>query len=214
MSAHARGKQRVLMSMAVAGMLAGCGGAPGASHNGLAGLGPDDCGTQPAARIDAVLVASSGSPGPEPNRHAAPELEALLPQTIAGVQFAVQSFRWDAGSPDTLTPLLGKRPENVCYAQSTTVDPSRLAAGIAVYRIVGITADELRKAMTRSWFNTGELPDEQTVGGKKVTVVQMTGSPMVCCSDGPVYLYAIAEALFVATPADAETAATVLRALP
>jgi hypothetical protein len=215
MSAHYAPRNRiVLISIAAIAMLAGCAAAPHGSPHGLAGLGPDDCGTQPAAGIDAVLAASSSSPAPEPNRHAAPELEALLPPTIAGVQFAVESFRWDAGSPDTLTPLVGKRPENVCYAQATSVDPSKLASGIAVYRIVGITAVELRLAMIRSWFDLTEPPGEQTVEGKKVMVVQMIGSPMVCCSDGPVYLYATGEALFAVTPADSEVAATVLRALP
>jgi hypothetical protein len=194
--------------------LAGCAAAPDVSPGGLAGLGPDDCGTQPAARIDAILAASSGPPAPEPNRHAAPELEALLPQSIAGTQFAIDSFRWEAGSPDTLTPLLGKRPENVCYAQATPVDPSKLAAGIAVYRIVGTSAIELRIAMIQSWFGLDEPPGEQTVGGKKVMVVQLIGSPMVCCSDGPVYLYATGEALFAVTPADSEVAATALRELP
>jgi hypothetical protein len=194
--------------------LTGCAAGPDVSPNGLAGLGPDDCGTQPVGRIDAVLAASSSSPAPEPNRHAAPELEALLPRTIAGVQFGVQSFRWEAGSPDTLTPLLGKRPENVCYALATSVDPSKLAAGIQVYRIVGVAGVEFRNAMIRSSFGLNDPPDEQTVGGKQVVVVQMIGSPMVCCSDGPVYLYATGEALFGVTPADAEVAATVLGALP
>ena len=205
---------RIFPTIAVIAMLAGCGAAPGASPNGLAGLGPDDCGTQPTAQVNAVLAASRGSPAPEPNRHAAPELEALLPSNIAGVQFSVQSFRWEAGSPDTLTPLLGKRPENVCYALAMSVDPSKLAAGVMVYRIVGAPGAELRVAMLRSSFDLDEPPDEQTVGGKKVMVAQIIGSPMVCCSDGPVYLYATGEALFGVTPADADAAATVLQALP
>lgn len=166
-------------------------------------LGSGDCGTDPLS-----------SPLPEPYRHAAPELEALIPQTIAGVGFSVESFRWEAGSPDILTPLVGKHPENMCYAYAMPVDPSQRPAGIAVYRIVGVPALQLRAAMLRSWHGLSVPPGEQTVGGKKVIMVQMTGSPMLCCSNGPEYLYSYGEALFVVLPADADAAATVLRALP
>lgn len=37
---------------------------------------------------------------------------------------------------------------------------------------------------------------------------------MLCCSNGPVYLYAWGEALFTVLPADADVAATALQALP
>ena len=169
-----------------------------------------------AVGIDAILVAaSSGSSAPEPNRHAAPELEALIPKTIAGVAFVAQSFQWEAGTPDTLTPLVGKHPENMCYAYGMTADPAKLPTGIAVYRIVGVSAERLRAAMAQAWNGLSTLPPVQTVGNKKsVVVVQMTGSAMLCCSNGPEYLYAHGEALFVVLPADAGTAATVFSALP
>src|SRR5437867_3539946 len=122
-------RRRTLATFGLALFLAACASAASTepSGNGPGPLGVADCGTQPVARIDAILIASSGSPAPEPDRHAAPELEALLPKMIAGAAFSVNSFRWEAGSPDGLTPLVGKRPENMCYAAAMPVDPSKLA---------------------------------------------------------------------------------------
>ena len=200
------------IALTLVALLAGCSAA--GSTTSAPPLGPGGCGTEPAARIAATLAASRGSPAPEPDRHAAPELEVLLPTTIAGAGFLVNSFRWEAGSPDTLTPLLGKRPENMCYAYATPIDPAKLAVGITVHRIVGIAATELRTAMLRSWFSMDVPPNPQTVGGKEVILVQFTGSAMLCCSNGPVYMYAWGEALFTVLPADADVAATALQALP
>jgi hypothetical protein len=92
-------------------------------------------------------------------------------------------------------------------------DP-RLPAGILVYRIVGVSALQLRAAMLRTSNGVNVPPAERTVGGKKVIIVQIVGSPMLCCSSGPEYLYANGEDLFVVLPANAEAAATVLHALP
>ena len=221
----------VLAALAFA--IGGCGANPSPSGSPAAGglLGSGGCGTDQAASpaaagtssrrdhppgaadIDAILVASSGSLAPEPNRHAAPELEALIPQTIAGAGFRVESFQWAADPADTLTPLVGKHAENMCYAFGTPLDPAKLAAGIEVYRIVGVPAIKLRAAMLTSSFLTAPSA-EQTVGGKQVIVARFTGSPMQCCSNGPVYLYANGEALFLILPANADAAASVLRALP
>jgi hypothetical protein len=207
---------RTLATFGLALFLAACASAASTEPSGDSPgpLGAGDCGTQPVTRIDAILIASSGSPAPEPDRHAAPELEALLPKMIAGAAFSVNSFRWEAGSPDGLTPLIGKRPENMCYAYAMSIDPAKLPVGIAVHRIVGVPAVQLRTAMLQSWFALDAPPNEQTVGGKQVILVQMTGSPMLCCSNGPVYLYSWGEALFAVLPADAEVAATALQALP
>jgi hypothetical protein len=209
-------RRRTLATVGLALFLAACASAARTepSGNSPGPLGADDCGTQPVAQIDAILIASSGSPAPQPDRHAAPELEALLPKMIAGAAFSVNSFRWEAGSPDTLTPLIGKRPENMCYAYAMPIDPAKLPVGITVHRIVGVPAVQLRTAMLQAWFALDAPPTEQTVGGKQVILVQMTGSPMLCCSNGPVYLYSSGEALFTVLPADAEAAATALQALP
>jgi hypothetical protein len=168
----------------------------------------------PTVAVGPTLSPNPKGSGPEPDRHAAPELEALIPPTIAGVAFATTSFNWDAGSLNTLTQLVGKRPENVCYAYGMPGDPSRLPVGILVYRIVGVSALQLRAAMLRAWNGLTAPPGEQTVGGKQVIMVELKGSAMLCCSNGPEYLYAQGEALFVILPANSNAAATALRGLP
>jgi hypothetical protein len=221
-----------LMVVAVTALLAACVGPGGSIVNGPvpqssspaqpAGLGPDDCGTRLSTPSPSRTGTDIASPSPdpkgdtagEPDRHAAPELESLLPETLTGVGYTVESFRWEAGAPDTLTPLVGKRPENMCYADAMPLDPSRLPVGILIYRIVGVPAVQLRAAMLKSWNGVDVPPSEQAVGGKQVIQIQMRGSPMACCSNGPEYLYADGEALFVVLPADADAAATVLSALP
>ena len=165
-----------------------------------AALGSGDCGTKPAA--------------PGPDRHAAPELEALIPKTIAGVALSTESFRKGAGDPDTLAPLLGKRPENVCYATAEPTDISTFPAGITVYRIVGVPAVQLLAPFLQSRFAVHVFSGEQALGGKQVTVATMSAADTACCSNGPVYLYAWGEALFIVAPANPDVAATALRALP
>ena len=193
----------VLATLAFA--IGGCAGSPAPSGSSATGglLGSGGCGTGQAA-----------SPAAAPN-HAAPELEALMPRTIAGTGFRVESFQWATDPADTLTPLVGKHAENMCYAFGTPLDPAKLAAGIEVYRIVGVPAIKLRAAMLlKSSLGLTAPSAEQIVGGKQVIVAHFTGSPMQCCSNGPVYLYANGEALFLVLPANADAAATVLRALP
>jgi hypothetical protein len=165
-----------------------------------AALGSRDCGTKPAA--------------PGPDRHAAPELEALIPKTIAGVALSTKSFREGAGDPDTLAPLVGKRPENVCYATAEPTDISTFPAGITVYRIVGVPAAQLLAPFLQSRFASDVVPGQQALGGKQVTVATISAADTQCCSNGPVYLYAWGEALFIVAPANPDVAATALRALP
>ena len=140
--------------------------------------------------------------------HAAPVLEALLPDTIGGRALTKESRTGiEAGKTDT-DPLLkafGKQPADYEDATGTLVPTETQAAGsLGVYRLRGVPGDQLLA------YRLAQMPDARvskvTLGGHEVTYVEYGA--------WPVWLYATGDLVYGVGLADEATAATFFGALP
>lgn len=184
----------------------------------------------------AVPAAPSGSPGPtspgrtagpstaggpgasaSPASHVVPQLEAILPDTLAGVTLAKDSATGDVvlgSSPwgqamRTFLASVGKQPSDLRFAQAH--DPTgSLDAVLVAVQVPGLPAARLADAIV-----AGSRPDypelevaSLTLGGKPTT--------RVIYGDGgsDTYLYERDDIVFDVETSTASTAATALAALP
>ena len=198
---------RAAMVFGIALVVGSCGGA--ASPAGSAAPAATRAlVSQPAATMPAVPAATEA---PAAGLHSAPDLEAMLPDRVGGVElqklsFGGTSFAFDAGAPfdsSALDPFLkanGKTIADVRLAIARPVDAvnGALATTILALQVKGIDAAQLSNA------SGGSLgPATATViGGKQVL---QTGTTFTYFKDD------IAFTLLLPNPGDA---AEVLSALP
>jgi hypothetical protein len=159
--------------------------------------------------------AASGSAGP--NLSEAPELEALLPDTIAGEETQKLSMKGDTllagGVVDTsFTDFLGRlgaEPSDVAVAFATAVNADSQAFA---YQVAGTPPDallrEFQGSVAASDGGNDVTWETATVGGKDVQ--RGTSSS----NEKKIYLLPHGDTIFVAVTSDAAIADEILAALP
>jgi len=141
--------------------------------------------------------------------HDAPDLEALIPDAIAGVPMTKTSSRADPGDVNMveLASRLGIQVADIAFAHATTTSDDFVAT-IEATRVSGADAERLRDINLEA--NAGSLasgPTEELVGGKQVVAVTNNLGYRF-------YLYASGDVLYTVSVLDASVAAQVLAALP
>jgi hypothetical protein len=131
-----------------------------------------------AAAASPTDIPDTSSPAPFVASHDFPQLEALLPTSVAGTTLSIESWTGDAIFADdpwsqAMTTFLSntdKTPADLEVAQA--YDPNNtINVSAAAYRVVGMLPDDLRDGMIGAWKS--QYPDlvtsQVTVGGKTVT---------------------------------------------
>lgn len=141
--------------------------------------------------------------------HDAPDLEALIPDAIAGVSLTKTSSRADPGDGNMveLASRLGIQVADIAFAHATTTSDDFVAI-IEATRVSGADAERLRDVMLEA--SAGSLtsePSDEVVGGKQVVAVTNDLGYRF-------YLYASGDVLYTVSVLDASVAAQVLAALP
>ncbi len=177
-----------------------------------------DVSTSPTAtELVAPSGAASASAAASGTLSEAPELEALLPDTIAGEQTQKLSMKGetllsggvvDSSFTDFLDRL-GAKPSDVSVAFATAVQADSQAFA---YRVAGTTpADLLREfqgSVAASQGGSDVTWKTARVGGKQV---QQGASPS---SDKTIYLIPHADTIFVVVTGNPATADEIISALP
>ncbi len=152
----------------------------------------------------------------------APELEALLPDEIGGVETIKFSLTGpelmadEEGSgvdPEFIAFLerLGAQPEDISFAIALSVGAEGESAGIGAFRVEGASSDDLEREFMATMETDGEVVDWQSadVGGKDV---QTAADPD---TDGnTLYLYTTGDIVFFVTTPDEAAAVEMLEPLP
>lgn len=179
--------------------------------------GSDGSASPTATELVAPSGAASASAAASGTLSEAPELEALLPDTIAGEQTQKLSMKGetllsggvvDSSFTDFLDRL-GARPSDVSVAFATAVQADSQAFA---YRVAGTTpADLLREfqgSVAASQGGSDVTWKTARVGGKQV---QQGASPS---SDKTIYLIPHADTIFVVVTGNPATADEIISALP
>jgi hypothetical protein len=173
------------------------------------------CGDDEAAPTVAPPPAPAATE-PAPVSHAAPDLEALLPDEVAGVALEKGSATGAAvfgGNEfsEAMTAFLasrGKEPGDLRFANAR--DPAGTAGVEAgVFEVEGVGAPALRDAIVEASRPAapGAAVSSATVGGKPVTALEYA-------SGSTLYLYAAGDRVFYAGSTDEELAGEVLAGFP
>jgi hypothetical protein len=172
----------------------------------VAAVSPSD---EPSEEPSDVAVEDS----PIPLSHDAPELEALLPTTVAGVDMAVDSVTGEGAlsenewSQSILTFLDDKKktPADLLVAQS--YDPTyELAVSVAAFSVSDVKGAELRDALIAAW--KAQAPDLTT------TSETIAGKNVARSDDAGTYWYQHGDVVFVIETTDPELASAGLETLP
>ena len=182
---------------------------------GLLTLGVGGCGDSDDAAGDGTTTPAQTAPATSAP-HAAPPLEAALPDEIDGVRLAKASatganvFGGDAFSR-AMTAFLtaaGKRPSDLTFANAR--DPGGgLAAEVGVFRVRGVGAAALRRAIVASSRPgaPGSTISRATIAGKPVTLFRYANGSTL-------YLYEQGDRVFYVGTVRPALAAKALAALP
>ena len=163
-------------------------------------------------------ASTSGAPSAEPSQ-AAPELVALLPEEIDGVEMTINSATGDAllGTDDSQSravraglAALGKADTDLQVAQA--YDASlELNMSLLAFRLEGADPVQLTELIQEVWLlsaSPGVTTEVQTIGGKEVTVVSYG-------DDGNTqYVYTFEDAVFLIDSPDPAIAEQIVEALP
>jgi hypothetical protein len=158
-----------------------------------------------------------------PNFNADPALEAQLPDEIRGTTLTKFSFRaadvLDEGSVDEETQRfletitgMGASIDDVSLAFAADMSGG-LNVQLIAFRVAGADADQLLAAIVaeaESDAGPGDQIGETTLGGKTVTTLLDASST----TDGPAYLYASGDTVYLTQSSDEALAGEVLAALP
>jgi len=130
----------------------------------------------------------NATPPPSIAPHAAPELEALLPDKLGGREVTKESQTGVGMGTTDADPLLapfGKHPSDLTLAQGSVMPGNgQPAALLGVERVAGVPGAQLLAAIL------GTMPDAKvsqvTLGGRQVTLVEYGAWPvwMYAASDG------------------------------
>jgi hypothetical protein len=183
--------------------------------------------------VVAILLAacSSASPGagasqspqqsqnlPTPSAGVVAELEALIPNTIAGITLQKLSMKGSdllasgTGDPAAQKFLqdLGVSPDSIAIAYGYGVSAdATTGAYMFVFQATGAGKDKLLQVFKDSQGAQSTTPlvwETKSVGGKDVQVVTTTGQT--------IYLYATNDLLFMLAVNDPAAAAAVIASLP
>ena len=149
-----------------------------------------------AARYDRVAALAGG-------RHAAPDLEAVLPTTLGGVALTVESQRGTELSTtstvfDTFLQDLGKTRADFWLASAYS--PGGLKAEVGAWRVQGADPLQLLAGFQKAVQASSTTPlttAEETLAGRKVTRIGDLGQ----LTQGPLHVFAHGDTLlFVQTP--------------
>ncbi len=163
----------------------------------------------PSSSAEPVIpTAAPGSPGPVPSfaigsfdpnyLHAFPELEAQIPDEVAGI--ALEKFSIASrGSGETVEDLaaalaeLGKTPNDLQVAAGSPASDSDRDLGILVWRVVGVPGDRLLQTLRTAFSadpSTGTVTDTTRSGKNVVAITTTTG-------DETQYAYPTGELVFL-----------------
>ena len=172
----------------------------------------------PSGSTDVPSVAPSTEPSATP-AHAAVELEAMLPKTVAGVTLSRQSTLGTSGLAgadpssqslvDSLTKL-GKTPADMQIAEALD-DSQSTDLQIFAFRVTGIKGTTLAQAVIDSYVASGSsgiTTAKKTIGGKAVTHV------MYDAGGQDDYVFVRGDVVFDVATSDPALAIQALAALP
>jgi hypothetical protein len=173
-----------------------------------------------SAGTEASASASAGIPGIG-DFHAAPDLEATLPDQLAGQPLQKLSFAGDAFSQMGSTrdqefkdflERLNAQPEDISVAVAGG-EIGTNSVSVAAFRVKGANGDtletEFRNSMDQDASQKLNWSDE-TIGGKSV----VTTTDPADAEQGKVYVYAKGDTIFFVTSPDASIATEAITQLP
>jgi hypothetical protein len=200
-----------LAPLLVACILSACGSAGGSSPppNPVVSATPTPTLTPPPVAADVPDRGATPPPGakdaPAPP-HDALDLEALIPDAIAGVSLTKSSSR--AGPENAeLASRLGIQVADIAFAHATTTSDDFVAV-IEATRVTGADAAQLRDITLETIANSlASGPSVEVIGGKQVVAVSNSLGYRF-------YLYASGDVLYTVSVRDALVATDVLAALP
>jgi hypothetical protein len=153
----------------------------------------------------------------------APELEAVLPDEVGGVQLQKLSMQgaefMQGGQADEefldFLDRLGAEPDDVSVALAFGFDvnaPESGGVSLFAFRVAGADTDKLTDELKTSLESEGDAADwsESNVGGKDVLVGESTDED----SPGQVYLYGVGDIVFFIGTTSQDDAVEVLSQLP
>lgn len=185
---------------------------------------PDDSGSPPRLPYDLAPTPRAPFEAPSPPAespvgaiHAAPDLEALLPSSVDGLDLGRSSgtgadvFRDDPWSRRMTAFLAGAglSPADLRFAQAW--DPSqKLAFELEVFRVPGVDPPRLAAAVVDAIRagSPGIDVRTSTLAGRPVTTVAYPDDPSI------VYLYEHGDAVFLVASADRSLATALVGSLP
>jgi hypothetical protein len=142
--------------------------------------------------ISALLVAALLSiAAAAADRHAAPELEALLPKSLGGVALTVESqagteLLTNSAAFDTFLKTLGRSRADFTLASAYA--PGGLKAAAGIWRVSGADTDALLNAFKAALQASSNVPltiKEETIAGHPVTRIGAPGE----LAQGPLYAF-------------------------
>jgi hypothetical protein len=212
---------------AIALALAACGSAAVSAPIGSAvSSGPS---TSPSAAVSGPAASTGGpatmpadTPGPSVDPHEVPDLEALLPATVGGIQMETLSLSGadfylggnDQSRPqlDGLLARLGKAIGDVTVADAG--DPTGKAVlDVGILRVAGVSSDRLLAEWIASWeaSKPGQVTHAAaTVGGRTLTQLVDASRPV----GGRTYAFAKGDMLFLVEADDLALVSSALAQLP
>jgi hypothetical protein len=197
--------------------------AASAVADGMAGAGSIAAGPGSSPEASAAAVEPTDTSGSEPSAsdapsHVAPDLEAMLPKTLAGAAMSTQSTSGTAGLGDDQTSQslvaslakLGKKQSDLEIAEGYDPD-NNVDVQVIAFRANGVKASALGQAVLDSYLAdgaSGVVTTRKTISGKPVTQVDY--------GDGGSfdYLYEKGDVVFDVSTSDPSIAAETLKALP
>jgi hypothetical protein len=155
--------------------------------------------------ISVLLVAAFLSIGvaASADRHAAPDLEALLPASLGGVALTIDSqtgtdLSTNSAAFDTFLKTLGKSRADFTLASAYA--PGGLKGAAGIWRVNGADTSALMDAFKAALQASSNVPltiAEETLAGHPVTQIGAPGE----LAQGPLYAFVRANMiLFVQTP--------------
>jgi hypothetical protein len=166
--------------------------------------------------MDASPGLTSPTPDPLLDKHADPELERLLPQSVAGTDLRILSLTAaEFLTPETSAGVahfvqeVGGDLDKVTLA--TGFDPARVLTGaISAVRVPGADPATLQSAYVRLEVSQADPPptiSQRDIGGKLVDVMKVgTGGVMR-------YVFSTAAVLFIVDALDEPTATAFIKAV-
>jgi len=154
--------------------------------------------------LSALLLSALVSMGATAaGRHAAPDIEALLPQTLGGVTLTVESqagtdLSTNSAAFDTFLKTLGKTRDD--FSLASAYAPGGLKGAAGIWRVNRADTTALMDAFKAALQASSNVPltiKDETIAGHPVTRIGAPGE----LAQGPLYAFVRSNMiLFVQTP--------------